>query len=160
MSADSPRALEVAPLPTRCNEIMKQPVRCVRDTDTVQSAARLMRDADVGFLPVCYQDGSVAGILTDRDIVTRACAGDGPPSAVIVGDIMTRAVVACRPDEAIAKASARMRQHHLTRIVILDARRTPVGVISLSDVAQYEHPTKVGRTLQAVAERKYGPERP
>ncbi|MBX3260486.1 MAG: CBS domain-containing protein [Labilithrix sp.] len=147
-------------MPTRCSEIMKRPVRCARELDTVQSAARLMRDADVGFLPVCYDDGTVAGILTDRDIVTRACSGDEHPSTTIVGDIMTRAVVACRPDDALSKASARMRQHHLTRIVILDARRTPVGVLSLSDVAQYEHPAKVGRTLQTVTERKYSPERP
>lgn len=139
---------------------MRRPVHVASVTTRVVTAARLMQDVDVGFLPVCDASGAVVGVLTDRDIVTRVCAVDSSASATPVGTVMTRALIACHPDDTVAKAAARMREHRVTRIVIVDRERAPVGVLSLSDIAQYDRPAKVGRTLQSVAERKYGPARP
>jgi len=78
----------------------------------------------------------------------------------LVRNVMTRGVIACRAGDPVTKAVALMRRHRVTRIIILDARGAAEGVLSLSDVAQYERPAKIGRTLQTVAERKYAPERP
>lgn len=142
-----------------CREIMKSPVYAVRDSDTVQTAARIMRDADIGFVPVCQEQGDVVGILTDRDVATRICAEDARPSETLVSNIMTRRVISCRPEHSVTRAMALMRRHRLTRILIADRDRCPLGVLSLSDVAQYVRAAKVGRTLQTVAERKYAPER-
>ncbi len=146
--------------PLRCREIMKQPVCSIFEGDTLHVAARAMRDAEVGFVPVCAEDGTIRGVLTDRDIVTRACAEDERPSALLVRSVMSRGIVSCGPDDSVARAMARMRRHRLTRILILDWRAIPVGVLSLSDIAQYERPARVGRTLQTVAERKYTSGRP
>lgn len=141
----------------RCLEIMRQRVQSVTEDDTVQTAARLMHDSDIGFIPVRDAGGAVVGVLTDRDIVTRVCACDDRASEIAVGTVMTRGVVACRPEDPVARAIHLMRRHRLTRILITDALGAPLGVLSLSDLAQYERPARTGRTLQAVAERKYTP---
>jgi len=48
-----------------------------------------------------------------------------------------------------------MREHRISRLLVIDTDGSLVGVISLSDISQYETPGRVGRTLQAIAERKY-----
>lgn len=150
----------IAPERLLCRQIMRAPVDTIGSGETVVAAARLMRDRDIGFMPVCNRLGAILGVLTDRDIVVRALTGYGDPLAVPVSQIMSRDPITCGLDDTIGHAEQLMREHRITRLVVLDTHRRPIGVLSLSDVAQYEHPSRVGRTVQAVAERKYGPERP
>ena len=144
----------------RCQQIMKRDVRAVAEIDAALVAARIMREHDVGFLPVCDEAGRVVGVLTDRDLALRVCAEDSRPAATPVGSVMTRGAISCRPMQPVSHAERLMRQHHLTRIMVVDDENRPVGVISLSDIAQYEPASRVGRTLHTVAQRKYAPERP
>ncbi|HZA49460.1 MAG TPA: CBS domain-containing protein, partial [Myxococcaceae bacterium] len=58
----------------RCEEIMKKDVECVSPQDTVQAAAKRMRDENIGFLPVCDQSKKVQGTVTDRDLAIRVLA--------------------------------------------------------------------------------------
>jgi len=143
-----------------CQEIMKRDVRSVAELDVVLVAARLMRDHDLGFLPVCDEAQRVVGIVTDRDLAVRVCAMNARPAAVAVTSIMSRGVVACRTTHSVAHAEAIMRRHRVTRLVVLDEDGRLAGVLSLSDIAQYERPALLGRTLRVIAERKYAPERP
>jgi CBS domain-containing protein len=144
----------------RCSEIMRRDVTIIREDDDVLAAARAMREKDVGFLPVVDARGVVAGVLTDRDIVVRGCLDDAPLSQRSIAGVMTRGAIVCGPDEPVGAAAARMRFHRFTRIVIVDEMQRPIGVLSLSDLAQYENPSRTGRTLRRIAERKYVPERP
>lgn len=114
-----------------------------------------MRDENIGFLPVMDSDDAVIGVITDRDIVVRANVGAVDPRRVLAGEVMSRDVIACRPTDAIEVAERKMRDRRVSRILVLDGDETVVGVISLSDIAQYDSPGRVGRTLQAIAERKY-----
>jgi CBS domain-containing protein len=144
----------------QCQQLMKRNVHTVAEGEDVLVAARIMRENDVGFLPVCDDAGRVVGVLTDRDIVLRVCAEDSHPSATPIASVMTRGAISCRPEQTVAHAERLMRQHLITRILVIDEQAHPVGIVSLSDVAQYERPSRVGLTLQTVAERKYAPERP
>ena len=144
----------------QCQQIMKRNVHAVADVDNVLVAARIMRDQDVGFLPVCDEAGRVVGVLTDRDLAVRVCAEDSRPAATPVGAVMTRGAISCRPTQNVRHAERLMSHHHLTRIIVVDEQDRPLGVVSLSDVAQYERPSRVGLTVRTVAERKYAPERP
>ena len=121
----------------RCMEIMKKDVECMSTGDTVQSAARRMRDENVGFLPVCDRDGKVLGTITDRDLAVRVLA-EAQPATLSVGDVMSREVVACRPDDDLRRAQELMVTKHKSRIMCTDKDGRLVGVISLSDVAQRE----------------------
>jgi CBS domain-containing protein len=147
--------LDAARSPMLCQEIMHRRICSVRETDDVALAARTMRDEDVGFLPVLDSDDSVIGVVTDRDMVVRACIGPVDPRQILVGAVMSRDVVACRPTDSVEVAEGKMRARRITRLVVIDSDGTLVGVISLSDIAQYDAPGRVGRTLQAIAERKY-----
>lgn len=122
----------------RCEEIMKRSVECVTTKDTVQDAARKMRDDNIGFLPVCENGTKVLGTITDRDIAIRVCADDRAASKTKIGDVMTREVVGCRPSDDIARAEELMGKHHKSRMLCIDDGGKLVGVISLSDIAQHQ----------------------
>jgi len=142
-------------LPMLCLEIMHRRVCSVRETDNLAIVAHTMREENVGFVPVVDSDDVVVGTLTDRDIVVRACVGGTDPRDVTAGEVMTRGVVFCRPRDTVESAENKMRRHHITRLPVIDEDGAIVGVLSLSDLAQYDVPGRLGRTLQAITERKY-----
>jgi len=137
----------------RCEQIMKKDLECVSPQDTVQSAARRMRDENVGFLPVSDQARKVLGTVTDRDLAIRVLASGGP-STTRVEEVMTREVVSCRPEDDLRTAEQLMAKNHKSRIMCIDSQGRLVGVISLSDIAQQEKGDKAAQTLRQVSERE------
>ena len=135
-----------------CRELMKQNVECLRPTDTIQVAARKMRDANVGFLPICDASRRVIGTLTDRDIVVRICA-DNWSITTPVEEVMTKEAVACRPTDDIRRAEQLMSQKRKSRMLCIDDGGRLAGVISLSDIAQRETDAG-GRTLRDITTRE------
>jgi CBS domain-containing protein len=135
-----------------CDEIMKRDIECVSPTDRVQEAARKMRDENVGFLPVCDTGNKPVGTITDRDITVRLVANDLAPDTA-VQQIMSRDVVACKPNTNLTQALRLMRENHKSRIMCTDDAGRLVGVISLSDVAQVAE-SEGASTLRGVSERE------
>ena len=138
-----------------CQDIMKNKVECLNAQETVEAAARRMKECDIGFLPICDADGRVLGTLTDRDIAIR-CVSEGKALTTPVSDVMTKEVVACKPGDDISKAQELMRKHKKSRILVCDDSDRLVGVISLSDFAQEDQDT-AAKTLAEVAEREVHP---
>ena len=136
-----------------CSELMKANIECLRPADSIQTASRKMRDANVGFLPICDTSMRVIGTLTDRDIVLRACA-DNVPMSTAVQDVMTKEVVACRPTDNISKAEQLMSQKRKSRMLCVDEGGKRVGDISLSDIAQRADRARAGDTLRQVTQRE------
>ena len=141
-----------------CAQIMKRHVHSVDPTETIQSTARRMRDANVGLMPVCDTAGRVIGVVTDRDLALRVCAEDVRPSTTEVAEVMTHGAFTCAPEDSVERAEAVMRKHQITRVPIIDGDGCLVGLLSLSDLVFYESSARAGRTLRTVAERKYEPE--
>ena len=139
-----------------CSEIMKSAVECVSPTDTAEVAARRMRDHNVGLLPVCTSELKVIGTVTDRDLATRLVA-ENQPGSTPVEDIMTRDVIACRSTDPIEHAEELMGLFRVGRILCTDEDGTLVGLISLSDVAEYESSARVAKTLKDVTFRERHP---
>jgi CBS domain-containing protein len=137
----------------RCEEIMKKDVECVSPRDTVQDAAIRMRDENIGFLPVCDQSKKVLGTLTDRDVAIRLVAAKKRASTFIE-DVMTREVVACRPEDDVRDAERAMARSHKSRIMCVGEDGRLLGVISLSDIAQHESGRRASETLREVSERE------
>ena len=140
----------------RCEEIMKRDVQCVQPTDPVQVAARRMRDANIGFLPVCDSSKKVLGAITDRDIALRIVA-DGRPPTTAIADVMTREVVACAPGDDVRRAEELMGKQHKSRMIVADDEWRLLGVISLSDIAQVEDASRASQTMKQVTEREARP---
>jgi CBS domain-containing protein len=152
--------LDSSSVEMRCREVMNHVVVRVAPGDTVRQAARRMLEADVGFLPVCDDSGRVVGVLTDRDLAVRVCAEKGRSCDEPVADVMTREVISCRPGHPLGHAEALMCKGRKSRIVVTDKNGRLVGVISLSDIVQYDKPRRVARTLYDIASRKFGSEHP
>jgi CBS domain-containing protein len=138
----------------QCQAVMKHDVeRCLEDA-LVAEAATAMRDRSVGFLHISGSLGVAVGTLTDRDIAIRAIAESRQPDATRVGDVMTREVVTCSPSDDLAVAEDLMMRFQIARIVCVDGRRRPVGVISLSDVAKLGDRGHAGSVASSVASRE------
>jgi len=136
-----------------CETLMKSSVECVTPDESVVSAARLMRDGNLGFLPVCEEySGRVLGAITDRDIALRLVA-ERRPLWTRVEDVMTRDVIACGPEDDLEAAEDLMAENQVSRIMCIDEDEQVVGVISLSDIAQLDGAHAV-HTLEQVSARE------
>ena len=136
----------------KIGEIMTSEVEVVHPDDTLQTAARKMRDRDIGFLPV-MDGGELIGVLTDRDLVLRAMA-DGVKLKTMIGrDIVTSPGIYCFDDQDVNDAAQLMQEHQIRRLVILSRHDGSVlGVISLGDLAVNSTPDESGEILQSVSE--------
>ena len=100
---------------------------------TIAEAAQGMREFDIGDVLV-EVDGTVRGIVTDRDIVVRAVADYGAPDAVTVGDICSEVLVTLSPTDSVDKATQLMRDHALRRVPVIE-NGTAGGIVTLGDLA-------------------------
>jgi CBS domain-containing protein len=132
---------------------MKGDVRCGTAQTTVAQAAALMRDEQIGFLPICDEGRNVIGILTDRDIAVRVVA-DGHSANEPVERFMSPTVVACRSDEELSVAQYLMGEMQLSRILCVGDDGQLEGVISLSDIAQLGDGVGAAATLRSVTVRE------
>ncbi len=131
-------------------DVMTPNPRFVSPDDSIQNAARIMRDEDTGVVPVC-DNGRAVGIITDRDIVVRAVAEDGQLNRP-VRDFATRDVIAATPDMSTRDAAHLMSEHQVRRLPVLDGDRL-VGIVSIGDLAVKEGKDgRVGDTLQYISE--------
>ena len=138
----------------RCMDVMKKNLFIVGPDDTVQVAAERMRNTNVGFLPVTDKDGRVIGTLTDRDIALRVAAADRLASSCLVGEVMTSEVVSCRATDDLTKAEELMAEHLKSRMLVTNDEGHLQGVLSLSDIAQFEWARRTGATIREITARE------
>ena len=136
----------------KLSEIMTRDVVVLQPDDSLQSAAKKMRDRNIGFLPVC--DGEeLIGVISDRDITIRALA-DGMDVNIMLGrDLMTVPAIYCFDDQDISEAAKIMEENQIRRLVVLSREdRRLVGVVSLGDLARNDSADRSGQVLQKVSE--------
>jgi CBS domain-containing protein len=118
----------------RVGDVMIPDVVTIEPSATLVEAARRMRVANVGLLPVV--DGQrLHGVITDRDLVIRAMSEGATPSAARVADYVTNDVVAARPDWSVDDARRQMADHRIGRLPVIDGEGRLVGVVTLSSLA-------------------------
>jgi len=115
-------------------DIMMRSVETVEPDDSLCEAARKMASQNIGLLPV-WQDGALVGVLTDRDIVVRAVARGFDPEQTIVEEVMTSMVVSLPESSELEDASDLMESKQVHRLVVVDDKAMPVGIVSLDKVA-------------------------
>jgi CBS domain-containing protein len=135
---------------TTARDIMSSGADCARSTDTLNDAAKRMRDLDVGALPVCGEDDRLAGMITDRDIVVRALAEGRDPSSTKVGDLADGKPVTIGADDSIEEALAIMSKHGVRRLPVIEGHDL-VGMVSQADVARHLPEDKVGDLVEAIS---------
>ena len=116
------------------SELMSASVVSVTPDDTVLEASRLLDRYNIGALPVCGANGSVRGIVTDRDIVTRCLAAERNPAQTSVRNIMSKSVLSVAPCDDVREAGHKMATGRVRRIPVAENGRL-VGMITLGDIA-------------------------
>jgi CBS domain-containing protein len=116
------------------SEVMTRVVETIAPEASVQDAARLMSELNVGALPVCDGDALV-GMITDRDITMRATASGRAPQSTAVAEVMTAALSYCSEGDSVDAVLKKMGDEQIRRIPVVDARQHLVGIVSLGDLA-------------------------
>jgi CBS domain-containing protein len=135
---------------TQVRELMTPNPEHLSADDTLVTAAQRMRDADVGSLPICTDDGQVTGIVTDRDIVVKCIADGGDPSTATAGSIASEMVYTVGPDDQIENALSVMEDHQVRRLPIVENGKL-VGMLAQADVARTMSEPRVGEVVEEIS---------
>lgn len=140
----------------KAQDIMAKNPRCVTPTTTVQEAARLMKSADVGALPVVSDEvsGKLVGMITDRDIAIRVVAEGKDVDSCRVEEVMSRSSLAvARMDDSVEDVMKVMGREQLRRIPVVDDNQKVVGVVSQADVVRKADSDKrAEHTIEKISE--------
>ena len=118
----------------KVKDVMTEHAEWISPSDSIQSAARKMKDLDVGCLPV-GENHRVIGIVTDRDIVVRGVCDGADAKSTEVRDVMTPHITYCFDDQDVQDAGELMREKRIRRLVVLNRQKRLVGIVSLGDLA-------------------------
>jgi len=116
-------------------DLMTTNPQTVEPSTPIVEVARVMRDADVGPVPVVEGDRLV-GLVTDRDIVVRVVADGKDPSSTTVGEIMSTDLVTVDPDQPLDEALRLMATHQVRRLPVTEEDGRPVGIVAQADIAR------------------------
>ena len=119
----------------RVRDLMSKSVVTIAPEESAALAARLLSRHELGALPVCAADGTLAGIVTDRDIITRCVAAGEEPGRVPVRDIMSPAPSVITPETPVSAAARLMAQRQVRRLPVVEQGQV-VGMLSLGDLAR------------------------
>ena len=137
---------------TKVREVMTASVQCLGPHESVQQAARLMRELDVGSIPICSDDLRPVGIVTDRDLAMRCVADGGDPTAMQIADVMEPALVTVDAEQSTDDAVARMAEYQLRRLPVVDKDGVIVGIVAQADLARQLPDQVVGNVVEAISE--------
>lgn len=134
----------------RCREIMSSNVKTAGRSATLQEVAAMMREGDVGSVPV-VENGKLVGIVTDRDIVVRSIA-EGRDASSPVADAMTDKVFSVKPDDFVFEAVRLMGDKQVRRVPVVNEAGELAGIIAMADVAlEMEDEREIAETLEEIS---------
>ncbi len=116
------------------SEVMHKDVKFANINDSIRQVAELMRDEDIGSVPVIDGDRAV-GFVTDRDIIIN-CIASGHSLDESIKDAMTSDVFCVKEDQSLEEASKLMSEKQISRIVVVNQSEKPVGIVSLQDLTE------------------------
>lgn len=142
---DLPRAARI-----KCKEIMTSTVKTATRDTPLRDVAGMMRDGDMGSIPV-VEDGKLVGIVTDRDIVVRSIA-DGKDASTPVGEAMTTEIFSVRPDDFVFEAIRLMGDKQVRRVPVVDDDGKLAGIIAMADIAlEMEDEREIAEALEEIS---------
>ncbi len=119
----------------KVQDVMVHDVITIEPSASLVDAAKRMREANVGVLPVVQNDRTVQGIITDRDVVVRAIARNADLSSIPVGDCATADAICAHPDWDVNRAMEVMAGAQVGRLPVVDDDNRLVGIVTLSSLA-------------------------
>lgn len=129
-------------------DVMHEGALCVGEHDSLRTAAQMMRDLEVGALPICGDDDRLKGIITDRDIVIRCCAEGKDLEQCTAGELAS-GVVWIDANSSVEEALTTMEEHQIKRLPVIDNHRL-VGMISEADLAKELPDSKLAEFVHSI----------
>jgi CBS domain-containing protein len=136
-------------------ELMSETVICATPQMSLQDAARLMKDRDIGSLPVVKNSSNkkLIGMITDRDIVCRALAEGRNPMDMTVQDVMSSgSVYKLHADSSEAELCQVMEERQVRRIPVVDDNDLCIGIVSQADIARMAPESETGEVVQQISQ--------
>ena len=134
----------------RCRDLMTKSVRTAEPAATLREVAAMMRDGDVGAVPV-IENSRLVGILTDRDIVVRAVA-EGKTADSPVGEAMTSELFTVKTDDFVFEAARLMGDKQVRRLPVVNEDGSLAGIIAMADVAlSMDDEQQIAETLEEIS---------
>jgi CBS domain-containing protein len=130
-------------------EVMTPGPETIQADRPVADAAKLMKEADAGMIPV-MDNGNLLGTVTDRDIAIRIVAEGKDPQATLVREIASTDIVTIEPDRDLEDALRLMAKHQVRRLPVVEDGRL-VGVLAQADVAREGNEQEVGHTVEEIS---------
>jgi CBS domain-containing protein len=131
-------------------DVMTSSPRTIEPSTSLHEAARLMRDQDVGSLPIVEGD-RLQGMLTDRDIAIRAVAEGKDTKSTTARDIASRDLVTVDPEQGLDEALRLMAKHQVRRLPVCEEDGKLVGILAQADAAMTGDEREVGRTVEEIS---------
>jgi CBS domain-containing protein len=138
----------------KCADIMSRNLEWLTETSTIAQAAKTMAETGIGFLPICDSHQRVIGVVTDRDLTTRALARDLDAKSTSAAMVMSAPVLTCLEATSVADAEALMAQERKSRLVVTDAAGRVAGILSLADLVEHAPGKKTLDTIRAILWRE------
>lgn len=130
-------------------EFMTKNPRTVSPDQTIQDAAKIMRDEDTGVVPITESE-NLTGVITDRDIVIRAVA-EGRDGQTTVRDVASQDVVTIDPQQDLDEALRLMAQHQVRRLPVVEEDGKLVGILAQADIALEGADQRTGEVVEQIS---------
>jgi CBS domain-containing protein len=136
-------------------DAMHKGVDWVAPTTPVLELARLMREHDIGAIPIGENDRLI-GMVTDRDIVCKGLADENfDPRRATAQDVMTPGIHCCRDDDDLAKAVRHMETLKIRRLPVINKNKRMVGILSLGDLSRSASGDLLTEWMKSVSEHHH-----
>jgi CBS domain-containing protein len=132
-------------------DVMSSNPSTVERGASVVEAARIMKQADAGVVPVT-ENGRLTGMVTDRDIAIRVVAEGKDPESTQVAEVASTDLVTIDPQQDLAEALRLMAQHKVRRLPVVEEDGRLVGVVAQADIARQGDDTQTGQVVQEISE--------
>jgi CBS domain-containing protein len=132
------------------SDLMTPNPRTLESGSTVVQAARVMRDADAGSVPIVEGDRLV-GMITDRDIAIRVVAEGKSPESTTVMEIASRELVTIDPQQDLDEALRLMARHQVRRLPVVEEDGRLVGIVAQADIAQHAKDKQTGDVVADIS---------
>ena len=136
----------------KIKEIMTKDVKYIEPNLTIKEAAKIMKDKDVGALPVGEND-KLTGVITDRDITIRAIANGSDPQTTTVKEAMTPNCLYCFEEDSIEDTAKNMAENQVRRLPVMNKDKRLVGIVALADLCTKGSKQSAGEALQGISQK-------
>jgi CBS domain-containing protein len=132
-------------------DVMTIGVRMVRPESSIFQIAKMMRDEDIGAVPV-VEDDRLVGMITDRDVVVRGLAAYPELKNTTARSVMSTRVLYCFEDQSVEEVLDNMGDRQVRRMPVVDRDKRLVGVVSLGDLSTMSEPDRSGYSLSLISQ--------